>query len=230
MAKRPNRLPPIQHEQRQLESLKTMEPNTTPDQYQALSNGLVDVSIAALAIVGALESQGKPDFERLYDLVDGLADLVDGDTSESDESEPIPASAPAAPATPVKPVVPQTGGITTMKTTIIGRPDRVEVTGDTITLYMQYTPKPGANGQYSLPKGVPAPKDISTPVIAYVGRKQFDKVKGQLDNPDDALIIEGGMSQVVNGVLTVYATNITSKLLQTAKAEQQKAAAQPSEQ
>ncbi len=116
-----------------------------------------------------------------------------------------------------------------MKSTIIGRPDSIQVDKDTVILQMTYTPKPGSNGQYSLPKGVPAPQETSTPIRVYVGGKQFGKVKAQLDNPDDALIIEGAISQVIDGVLTVYASNITSKLIQMARTAEQKATAEPNQ-
>ena len=234
MVKRPNRLPPIEHERRQLEALKGMEPNTTPVQYHALSNGLVDVAISALDIVVALEASGKPNFGRLYDLVDGLGDLVDDDHTADPEPN-VQAERPLVPAArvdhaPVPTSVPlplQGKGVTALKSTIIGRPDTITVHGDTVVLDMTYMPKPGSNGQYSLPKGVPAPQETSTPIRVYVGAKQFNKVKAQLDNPEDALIIEGAISQVVDGVLTVYASNITSKLIQAAKTAEQKAATQP---
>lgn len=227
MAKRPNRLPPIEHEKRQLELLKSMEPNTTLAHYHPLSDGLVDVAVSALDIVAALEGNSRPDFARLYDLVDGLADLVDGGSSDDEpDSQPDATPVPLQADKPSKQAASPVNGVTTVKTTIIGRPDTLEMNGDTVTLRLTYTPKPGTNGQYSLPKGVPAPNAVSTPVIAYIGKKQFDKVQAQLDNPDDALIIEGAISQVIGGVLTVYASNITSKLLQAAKAEQQKAAPQ----
>jgi hypothetical protein len=229
MAKRPNRLPPIDHEQRQLETLKALQPNTTPQRYRALSNGLLDVAISALDIAAALEGRQRPGFERLYNLVDGLADLVDGGSDDSEpEHETTAVETPAPADQPSRPAASAVKGVTTVKTTIIGRPDKVEVNGDTVTLHLTYTPQPGANGAYSLPKGVPAPQAVSTPVLAYVGRKQFEKVKAQLDIPEDALIIEGAISQVIDGVMTVYASNITSKLLQAAKVEQQKTAAQPS--
>jgi hypothetical protein len=223
MAKRQNRIASIRHQQFQIEVLKGLDPNTTPVRYQALSNGLVNVAISALDIVAALESSSIPNFERLYDLVDGLADLVDGPPEESVEDKPV--SSIQVQNTP-PPKISPSQGVNQVKSTIIGRPDRIKVQGDAIVLYMTYTPKPGSNGVYSLPKGVPDPQDVSTPMIAYVGKKQFEKVKPQLDNPADSLIIEGAVTQVVNGVLTVYASNITTKLLQQAKSEQQKTQAQ----
>src|SRR4051812_48854224 len=101
MAKRQNRIASIEHERQQLEILKGLEPNTTPARYQLLSNGLVDVAASALDIVAALESSSVPNFERLYDLVDGLADLVDAQPEQSVEAEPvISTQAQRAPAQP----------------------------------------------------------------------------------------------------------------------------------
>ena len=232
MAKRPNRLPVIEHEQRQIELLKKMTPNETPESYRVLSNGLADVSIAALELMAALEGSRRPNFEVLYDMVDGLVDLV-GMSDTEKASEPIsPAAAVASePArgaslviesavqlvSDVAPSQRPIAGVTQIKTTIIGRPERIETEKDTITLYMSYTPHPTANGQYSFPKGVPTPVSSATSIVAYVGRKQFEKVKLALDNPEDSLIVEGGTTQVIDGVLTVYAINITTRLQQLAK-------------
>ncbi len=230
MAKqRQNRLPPIEHEQRQVEALKGMTPNTTPEHYRALSDGLADVSITALDLIAALETNRRPDFERLYSLVDGLADLLNVPESDEQVTEVQTVALESTPRVTsdgtAQPTQRPMTGITAMKTTIVGRPDKIDVQGDTVTLYLTHTPKPNASGSYGFPKGVPAPPNVTTPVIAYVGKKQFEKVKAQLDDPDDALIVEGGVSQVIDGVLTVYATNITSRLLQMAKADQPKAAA-----
>ncbi|MBN1287812.1 MAG: hypothetical protein JXB47_20605 [Anaerolineae bacterium] len=68
MAKRQNRLRPIDHEIRQLESLKTLEPITTPDEYLVLSEELIDIAVAALREVYALEEGEHPDPARLDDL------------------------------------------------------------------------------------------------------------------------------------------------------------------
>lgn len=224
MAKRPNRIPPIEHNRQQLELLKTLTPNDTPDYYKPLSNGLVDVAISALDIVAALETQTRPDIERLYDLVDGLADLVEEAEPQSTPTVSVSVTVTEQRETPVAKPGQGIAGITAMKTTIVGRPDQVEVQGDTVIVRLTYTPRVPSTGNFGLPKGVPSPQMSSTPVIAYVGKKQFEKVKAQLDNPEDMLIIEGAVSQVIDGTLTVYASNITSKLLQMAKAEQQKTA------
>lgn len=79
MAKRENRLKPIDHERRQIESFKILEPNTTPPNLRPLSNGLIDLATAALDGVYALES-GQPitkaDLQQLIDLVEQLKKLT----------------------------------------------------------------------------------------------------------------------------------------------------------
>jgi hypothetical protein len=84
VAKRKNRLKPLEHEGRQLENLKTLEPNTTPPALRPLSAALVD--LAALGEVEALET-GKPpaldrlqhEYERVRRMAMGveLSDLID---------------------------------------------------------------------------------------------------------------------------------------------------------
>ena len=78
MVKREDRLRPLDHELRQVEGLKALEPNATPVKYAQLSDALVDVAIAALGLVRALEAgESKAlDFGRLYDLVDSLEDTL----------------------------------------------------------------------------------------------------------------------------------------------------------
>jgi len=74
MVKRINREGPINHERQQIENLKALVPNTTPEEYRQLSDALVNVILASLDIMRALEIGEPPDFDALYDLVDGLAD------------------------------------------------------------------------------------------------------------------------------------------------------------
>ena len=72
MAKRTNRVRPIEHEIRQIENLKSLEPNTTPVKYSALSSRMIDIAIAGLDAVRALEIGQAVDFEQFYELVDSL--------------------------------------------------------------------------------------------------------------------------------------------------------------
>jgi hypothetical protein len=76
MAKREKRLKPIEHERRQLDNLKLLEPSSTPARYRALSGTMVYIAVAGLDILRALETGNKDalDFERFHDLVDSLED------------------------------------------------------------------------------------------------------------------------------------------------------------
>lgn len=80
MAKRTNRIKSIEHEMRQLENLKSLEPNSTPVKYNKLSNALIDVAVAALDLVSALEvSEGdRLDFDSFYDRIDALDEALPG--------------------------------------------------------------------------------------------------------------------------------------------------------
>ena len=70
MAKRKNRVAPIEHECRQLENLKVLEPNSTTPEARELSNALVDIALAALEEVRNLELGEEPQLKRLETLVE----------------------------------------------------------------------------------------------------------------------------------------------------------------
>jgi hypothetical protein len=65
LAKRQNRIKPIEHEQRQLENLKALEPNATPPEHRALSEALIDLTLVALDELAALENGDAPNQDRL---------------------------------------------------------------------------------------------------------------------------------------------------------------------
>lgn len=116
------------------------------------------------------------------------------------------------------------GEISKVKITIIGRPGRVIEKGDVVITNMQNTKAP------TLPSGLPAPPSEPTTFLIYIAQKQWRKVKDSLNqNADDKLIIEGFpvLDKRIGegGTLTVYAQSTTTKLLEQAKREQQKAAA-----
>lgn len=69
MAKRQNRLAPIQHEIRQIIGLKSLEPNATPPEARLLSERLIDVAVAALMEVAALENGDEVRAGRLNNLL-----------------------------------------------------------------------------------------------------------------------------------------------------------------
>ena len=79
MAKRENRLKPIEHERRQIENLKTLDPITTPPEMRPLSDGLIDLVLAVLDGVAVLESGQKitkSDLQQLANLIEGLKNLA----------------------------------------------------------------------------------------------------------------------------------------------------------
>lgn len=77
MAKRNNRLKSIQHEIRQLDMLKELEPNTTPTHLRPYSEALVEIAQEALNEVARVEDGDMPQLKRLsrlFELVNSLAD------------------------------------------------------------------------------------------------------------------------------------------------------------
>lgn len=65
MAKRKNRISPINHERRAIEKLKALEPNATPEAWHPLSDALVDLAVLALTEMEELENGEVPSVERL---------------------------------------------------------------------------------------------------------------------------------------------------------------------
>ena len=110
------------------------------------------------------------------------------------------------------------GKATTVKITIIGRPGKaVERAGFTLLTMKRSGPLP------PLPKGMPTPPAGDTDYIVYIGEKQWRKVKDSLKQEADVLICEGTpiLDPKFNAI-TVFATNVTTKLLQQAqRAERQ---------
>jgi len=104
----------------------------------------------------------------------------------------------------------------TVKVTIIGRPGEIVERQGVIILGMRSTTLP------SLPKGLPAPPAQPTNYLIFISQKQWRKVAAALDKPEDTLIIEGYpiYHPRFTGI-TVYATQVTTKLLQVAKRQAQ---------
>ena len=109
------------------------------------------------------------------------------------------------------------------KITVIGRPVGKVVTNDAYTMLAMEDP---ASKIPALPKGVPAPKQVTTKYFVYIGAKQWRKVADTVGDPDDVLILEG-FPQIGTQAesIVVFATNVTSKKQQAALREQQRAAA-----
>jgi hypothetical protein len=106
------------------------------------------------------------------------------------------------------------GRATTVKVTIIGKPEKpVERQGFTV-VRLTHTPRLD-----TMPKGVPIPAKVAaTPYVLYIGAKQWRKVAESLANPEDMLICEGVQTwDAQQQVLTVFVTTCTTKLLQQAQ-------------
>ena len=73
----------------------------------------------------------------------------------------------------------------------------------------------------TLPKGMPDLPAHSTNYLVFVATKQWRKVADTMKNPEDVLIIEGYPTQHPQFAgITVYATQVTTKLQQQAKRQQ----------
>ena len=109
-------------------------------------------------------------------------------------------------------VLKQKGIATTVKITLIGRPGKVVEKGDSVIIGMQSTKVP------ALPKGLPTPPGTPTDYVVFIARKQWAKVGDAIQNPDDALIIEGfPVIDPQAKSIAVFAPNVTTKLLQAAR-------------
>jgi hypothetical protein len=119
----------------------------------------------------------------------------------------------------IEPLLAEQGELTTVKIVLIGRPGRIETRKDLVVTVVSHTQKNPA-----LPKGVPAPPKTPTNYTVYIGAKQWRRVEDAIKNPEDALIIEGTCSydEAIKGI-AVFATNVTTKMLEAQKRESQKA-------
>jgi hypothetical protein len=116
------------------------------------------------------------------------------------------------------------GEITKVKITIMGRPGRVIEKDMVVITSMQAAKVP------NLPKGLPKPPGDPTTYVVYMATKQWRKVKDSInENSDDMLIIDGyplfDKRIGKTGAMTVYAQNVTSKLVQQARRDAQRAGA-----
>ncbi len=107
----------------------------------------------------------------------------------------------------------QPGEATSVKITLIGRPGATHIESHTVLTTMEHTFK-----KVSLPRGVPTPPATPTLYTVYIALKQWNKVEDAIQNPDDALIIEGVTAYDPElGGMAVFATNVTTRLLQAAQ-------------
>jgi cold shock CspA family protein len=136
---------------------------------------------------------------------------------------PLPPPPPPAPALPqitwedriakIAALRPNSGKVTSVKVTIIGRPSRVEEGAQFTLLPLIHTgPLP------AMPKGIPAPTTIpATTYAVYIGRKQWRQVAEAIQNPEDLLIVEGAqIYDPAAKAIAVFATKTTTKMLQQA--------------
>lgn len=112
------------------------------------------------------------------------------------------------------------GEATKVKVTIIGRPGRIIEKEAVVITSMQNSKPP------TLPKGLPTPPGDPTTYVIYIATKQWRKVKDSMEDPDDKLIVEGypmfDRRIGKNGAMTIYAQNVTTKLIQQAQREAKK--------
>jgi len=109
-------------------------------------------------------------------------------------------------------------GQANVKITVVGRPGKVVDRGQCVVTVMESNKVP------ALPKGLPTPPAAPTKYTVYIGAKQWKKVAESIRDPEDVLIIEGFPTvDAQTGSIAVFATNTTTKKLQMAQKEAQKA-------
>jgi PHAX RNA-binding domain len=113
----------------------------------------------------------------------------------------------------------ESGGISSMKVTLVGRPGKIEARHEVIVTTMSDVIKVP-----TLPKGVPPPPTTPTLYTVYIASKQWRKVEESLANPDDNLIVEGVCvyDPEIKG-MAVFANNVQSKMMEIKRREEQKA-------
>lgn len=111
------------------------------------------------------------------------------------------------------------GNASTVKITLVGRPGNILDKGQFIVTVMESTKVP------ALPKGLPTPTPVATKYAVYISAKQWKKAAEAIRDPEDVLIIEGFPKLDPEAkAIAVFATNVTTKKLQQAQRETQKAA------
>ena len=110
------------------------------------------------------------------------------------------------------------GEASTVKITVIGRPQQVQARGDVVMVPLRSEKLP------TLPKGLPTPPAGGTAYAVLIARKQWQKVAEALQQPGDRLVVEGypTLDPRFPGI-TVLATSVTTTALQAAKREAQRA-------
>ena len=108
------------------------------------------------------------------------------------------------------------GEASTVKITVIGRPQQVQARGEVVIVPVRSEKVP------TLPKGLPTPPAGGTAYAVLIARKQWQKVAEALQHPGDRLVVEGypTLDPRFPGI-TVLATNVTTTGLQAAKHQAQ---------
>jgi hypothetical protein len=110
----------------------------------------------------------------------------------------------------------QPGDASTVKATIVGRPTQVVERQGVVVVALRSTNAP------TLPKGLPPLPSTPTNYMLFIQQKQWNKVREAMQQPDDALIVEGyPVHEPRFAGITVYATQVTTKALQAAKRTEQ---------
>lgn len=125
----------------------------------------------------------------------------------------------------IQPLFEESGEVSTVKITLIGRPGKIESRKDLVITTMSHTAK-----SPTLPKGVPPPPQTPTLYTVYIAAKQWRRVEEAATDPEDSLIIEGTASYDPEiQAVAVFAMSVTSKKLEQKKREGQKSGAQTAE-
>lgn len=99
-----------------------------------------------------------------------------------------------------------------VKLTIVGRPRKVAKAGEGAVVVSLQGKPPGA-----LPKGLPVPPEAGITWAVFIATKQWNKIKETItSNVEDVLIVEGYPMVDKNGVGIVLATNVRSKMQDSA--------------
>jgi hypothetical protein len=110
--------------------------------------------------------------------------------------QPSPAAAPVPTVPPfswedrttaIDAIGNEKGRATTVKITVIGQLGKFVDKGTCVMGVMQHT----GEKVPALPKGVPVPSAVKTNYVVYIGAKQWKNVATTVNDPEDALIIEG---------------------------------------
>jgi hypothetical protein len=109
----------------------------------------------------------------------------------------------------------EVGKANTVKATLIGLPTDIETRPDYVVATIDER-----IGNISLPRGVPRPPDAPTVYRVYITTNHWKRVAQAAKNANDALIIEGlcAHDQQIGGIV-VFATSVTSKLIEVQKRE-----------